>query len=103
VKPVAEPKVTPTPTFAISALVLEVEVKELTWIRIATDGTVALNDSVSAGTVRKFSAEHSIDIILGNAGGASMKINGRDMGQLGARGQVREFKITPENALRIQG
>jgi hypothetical protein len=32
-----------------------------------------------------------------------MKINGRDMGQLGARGQVRQFKITPENALNIQG
>jgi cytoskeletal protein RodZ len=88
---------------ATAALVLEVDVKELTWIRIATDGTVALNDSVSAGTVRRFSAERSIDVTLGNAGGASMKINGRDMGQLGTRGQVRQFKITPENALKIQG
>jgi cytoskeletal protein RodZ len=98
VKPAA-----PGAPFATAALVLEVDVKELTWIRIATDGTVALNDSVSAGTVRRFSAERTIDVILGNAGGASMRINGRDMGQLGARGQVREFKITPENALRIQG
>ena len=82
---------------------LEVDVKELTWIRIATDGTVALNETMAAGTVRRFSADRSIDIVLGNAGGASIRINGRDMGQLGNRGQVREFKITPENALRIQG
>jgi cytoskeleton protein RodZ len=87
----------------LAALVLEVDVKELTWIRVATDGTVALNDSVSAGTVRRFSAERSIDVTLGNAGGTSMKINGREMGQLGARGQVRQFRITPENALKIQG
>ena len=102
VAPATEAKPATTP-FATGALVLEVDVKELTWIRIATDGTVALNDSVAAGTVRRFSAEHSIDVILGNAGGTTMRINGRDMGQLGARGQVREFKITPENALRIQG
>ena len=77
--------------------------KELTWIRISTDGLVALNDSMSPGTTRRFSAERSIDVTLGNAAGASLKINGRDMGELGARGQVREFKITPENATRIQG
>ena len=86
-----------------AALVLELDVKELTWIRISTDGTVALNESVSPGTIRRFSAERTIDVTLGNAGGATLKINGRDMGLLGARGQVREFKITPENSLRIQG
>jgi len=103
VAPATEAKPTASSPFATGALVLEVDVKELTWIRIATDGTVALNETIAAGTVRRFSAEHSIDIVLGNAGGAKMRINGRDMGQLGARGQVREFKITPENALRIQG
>jgi len=97
----AESKTNTTTPFA--PLVLEVDVKELTWIRIATDGNVALNDSISAGTLRRFSAERSIEVTLGNAGGTSMKINGRDMGQLGARGQVRQFKITPENALNIQG
>jgi cytoskeletal protein RodZ len=96
-------EVAPAATTPFAALVLEVDVKELTWIRIATDGNVALNDSVSAGTVRRFSAERSIDVTLGNAGGTSMKINGREMGQLGARGQVRQFRITPENALKIQG
>ena len=89
--------------FSVPALVLELEVKELTWIRISTDGLVALNDSMSPGTTRRFSAERSIDVTLGNAAGASLKINGRDMGELGARGRVREFKITPENATRIQG
>jgi cytoskeletal protein RodZ len=93
---------TPSP-FSTAALVLELEVKELTWIRISTDGLVALNDSMSPGATRRFSAERSIDVTLGNAAGATLKINGRDMGELGARGQVREFKITPENATRIQG
>ena len=99
----AETKPAPASPFASAPLVLDVDVRELTWIRIATDGAVALNDSVSSGTVRRFLAERSIEVTLGNAGGTSMKINGRDMGQLGARGQVRQFKITPENVLQIQG
>ena len=99
----AEPPAATASPFAAHALVLEVEVKELTWIRVSTDGTVALNESISPGTTRRFSAERTIDVTLGNAGGATMKINGRDMGQLGAKGQVREFKITPENATSVQG
>jgi hypothetical protein len=101
--PEAKPAATSASPFASAPLVLEVDIKELTWIRIATDGAVALNDSVAPGTVRRFLAERSIDVTLGNAGGANMKINGRDMGQLGARGQVRQFKITPQNASQIQG
>jgi len=97
----AEPKPN-TSSAPPATLVLEVEVKELTWMRIATDDNVALNETVPAGTARRFSAERSIDVTLGNAGGASMKLNGRDMGPLGAPGQVRQLKITPENALRIQ-
>jgi len=87
---------------AASTLVLDVDVKEATWVHITADGTVALNDTLSPGATRRIAAEKSIDITLGNAGGASLKINGRDIGPLGGSGKVRELKITPENASRIQ-
>jgi cytoskeletal protein RodZ len=86
-----------------SALALDVDVRDTTWIYISTDGTVVLSEVLAAGSTRRFSAERSIDIKIGNAGGATMKINGRDMGPLGGSGQVREFTITPDNAQRIQG
>ena len=90
-------------TPAPSALALDVDVKDTTWLHITTDGTVVLNEILAAGSRRRFSAERSIVIKLGNAGGAIMRINGRDIGPLGASGQVREIKITPDNASSIQG
>lgn len=86
-----------------SPLVLDVDIKDSTWIQIAADGTIVLADNLQPGTSRRFSADRSLEVTIGNAAGASLKINGRDMGVLGANGRVRQFRITPENAARIQG
>ncbi len=58
-----------------------------TWIKVTTDGTVAFADILQPGTERRFSAERSINVTIGNAAGATLKINGRDLGQLGTEGQ----------------
>jgi cytoskeleton protein RodZ len=85
-----------------SALAVDVKVIDSTWMKVTTDGTVALSEILEPGTNRRFSAERSIDVIIGNAAGATMQINGRDLGQLGTSGRVREFRITPENAAQIR-
>lgn len=105
--PVPTPAAT-TPPAAILAsppaatLVLDVDVKDLTWIKVTTDGAVTLNDNLPAGTKQRFTAASSLTVIIGNAGGAGFKINGRDMPALGKTGEVREFTITPENASTIR-
>ena len=96
------PPVTTTPS-GTSALALDVNAKNDTWIKVTSDGTVVFADILPSGALRRFSAEHSINVTIGNAAGASLKINGRDIGPLGNEGRVREFKITPENAAKIQG
>jgi cytoskeleton protein RodZ len=103
--PVAPPPTTATPSTpstSPSALAVNVNVTDSTWMKVTTDGAVALSEILQAGTNRRFSAERSIDVIIGNAGGATMQINGRDLGQLGTSGSVREFRITPENAAQIR-
>ena len=72
--------------------------KDLSWIKITTDGSVALNDNLQPGTRQQFTAKSSIDVSIGNAGGANLTINGRQMGALGKSGEVRQLTITPENA-----
>ena len=99
------PTATPTPTApssSTSALAVDLNVTDSTWMKVTTDGTIALSEILQPGTNRRFSAERSIDVIIGNAAGATMQINGRDLGQLGTSGRVREFKITPENASQIR-
>lgn len=105
--PVATPSVIPAATTPPAAtrpatLVLDVDVKDLTWIKVTTDGTVALSDNLPAGTKQRFTAASSLTVMIGNAGGAGLKINGRDMPALGKSGEVREFTITPENAATIR-
>jgi len=95
--------VVPAPQPPQSALALDVNAKSQTWIKVTTDGTVVFSDVLQSGTERRFSAERSINITIGNAAGATIKINGRDLGRLGTEGQVRELRITPENAATIQG
>jgi cytoskeletal protein RodZ len=95
-----QPATPPAP--ANSTLAVDVNVTDSTWMKVTTDGTIALSEVLQPGTNRRFSAERSIDVIIGNAAGATMQINGRDLGQLGTSGRVREFRITPENAAQIR-
>lgn len=106
VQPASTPPATPpapaSPPSTNSALAVDVNVTDSTWMKVTTDGTIALSEVLQPGTNRRFSAERSIDVVIGNAAGATMQINGRDLGQLGTTGRVREFKITPENAAQIR-
>jgi cytoskeleton protein RodZ len=87
---------------ATTTLVLDLDVKGLSWVRITTDGNVVLNDNLQPGSTRRFTAASSIGLSIGNAGGTSLKVNGRDVPTLGKEGQVRELTITPENATTIR-
>jgi hypothetical protein len=82
--------------------VLDINVTDLSWVKITTDGNVVLSDNLTAGATRRFTATSSIDVSIGNAGGTSLRINGREISALGETGRVREFSITPENAARIR-
>lgn len=91
-----------TPATAASTLALDINANSQTWIRVTSDGTVAFADILQPGTERRFSAERSLNVTIGNAAGVTLKINGRELAQLGAEGRVRELRITPENAAEIR-
>lgn len=105
--PVAPPAAIQLPatapaTSGPAALVLDVNVIDLSWVKITTDGNVVLSDNLAAGSTRRFTATSSIDVSIGNAGGTSLTINGREIPALGGTGRVRQLSITPENAAKIR-
>lgn len=100
--PAIAPAPAPAPAVETQPLVLDLNVKDLSWIKITTDGTVALSDNLQPGSKQHFTAKSSIDLMLGNAGGASFTINGREVGTLGKSGEVRQVTITPENAATVK-
>jgi cytoskeletal protein RodZ len=101
--PVAAPAVTqpepvPAPPPVAQALTLDIEVRETTWIKITSDGNAVIaGEILEPGTTRKFTAENSIYISIGNAAGLALKVNDMPLKPLGKSGQVRSVTITPAN------
>jgi len=110
VAPPREPQTTPAPAPAIPSerilapspktqvLRLEIEAREKTWIKVASDGnSVNAGEVLEPGMTRKFTAENSIKISIGNAAGLTLRVNDMSLKPLGKTGQVRFLTITPAN------
>jgi hypothetical protein len=68
------------------------------WLQITTDGAVAYEGIAEPGFSRTFEGHESLSIWTGNAGAVEAHVDGRDLGTLGADGEVltREFAAQPE-------
>jgi len=91
------PEPEPAPPATKEALAIEMEAKETTWIKVTADGNSVPGETLKRGMKRRFTAQTSIDLIIGNAAGLTLKINDQQSKPLGGSGQVRELNITPDN------
>jgi len=68
------------------------------WLKITIDGAVAYEGIAEPGFSRSFEGRDSLSIWTGNAGAVEAQVDGRDLGTLGADGEVltREFAARPE-------
>lgn len=72
---------------------LEVEGKESCWISIERDGVPALEKILEPGEIQAVSATEKIRIVVGNAGGVLLRINGKRAKPLGRPGEVVRLLI----------
>ena len=82
-------------------LLVEMTANQETWIRVLADGSQPSEEVLQAGDTRRFTAQESLDVTIGNAAGITLKVNDREVGALGRRGQVRAFVLTPANVAEI--
>jgi cytoskeleton protein RodZ len=73
--------------------VLALKLVQRSWLRIAVDGQVPMEGIYPAGTERVFHGK-SVTVRAGNAAGVDVAVNGRDLGTLGAPGDVVERTFT---------
>ncbi len=86
------------------ALALVLEAREATWVKVLADGAaVNPGEVLQPGTTRRYTAQNSIDLMVGNAGGVNVKVNDHEVRSLGKGGQVKSITITPENLKDIIG
>ena len=90
--PTATPAPTSTPSPApIQQLELTIQVNQLSWLRVVTDGEVQLVQTLEPGSQQTFVAEEWIQVRVGNAAGVTIILNGRDLGVLGGQGEVIDY------------
>ncbi|HYK92007.1 MAG TPA: RodZ domain-containing protein [Acidobacteriota bacterium] len=85
---------TPVPPGAIR---LEFEVLQECWVSVNRDGDRVLEKILEPGDEQAFNASQRFFVVLGNAGGVRLKINGKQAKPLGKPGEVVKVLINEQN------
>lgn len=90
----ASPPSAATPTVNPNGAEVTATVSQDAWFSIAIDGQRSFEGVVKAGQKQTWKGKDDVFVWTGNAGGVSIVFNGRDIGTLGAVGEVvkKDFK-----------
>jgi hypothetical protein len=83
--PSPTPEPSPTP---ISGLLIEARIVDRSWVQVWADERPVLAQTLPPGTTQTFTADRSLRMRVGNAGGIDITVNGVHQGRLGSTGQV---------------
>ena len=79
---------------------IEIAATEETWISVTPDGKEVFSGILEPAQVRTLGAHDTALIKIGNAGGLSVRLNGKPIGPIGPAGQVRTLIIN-KNGFQI--
>ena len=74
---------------------VQVTAREEVWVRAVSDGKYLFSVTLAANETRSVDGNQFVELRLGNAGGAEISLNGKPVGPVGPRGQVRTVQFTP--------
>jgi cytoskeleton protein RodZ len=102
---VAVAPATPTPTVNVTAttgadgvrrLELNLSASEETWLSISSGGKQIFSGVLQPAETKTVSGLEMARLKVGNAGGLNVQWNGKEIGPIGGKGQVRVVVFTPE-------
>jgi cytoskeleton protein RodZ len=73
---------------------VEVTAAEPVWILARADGKYSFSGTLGANETRTVEAANNVLLRLGNAGGVTITLNGKPIGEVGPKGQVRTVQLT---------
>jgi len=71
---------------------------EPVWVSIKSDGTHIYSGTLEGQQTREFDAAQKMTVLVGNAGGVDIALNGKPVGPIGAKGEIRLLVLTPSGA-----
>lgn len=94
---VAAVKVEETIPADANHVVLNLSATEKTWLSIVSDGKEIYSGVLEPSQTKTLSGLDQAKVRIGNAGGLEIRWNGKPIGPVGPRGQVRVVLFTPDN------
>ncbi len=70
---------------------------EATWLSVSSDGKPVFSGVLQANETKSVGGKQFAKLRVGNAAGIDVRLNGKLLGPLGARGQVLIVLFTPDN------
>ena len=70
---------------------------EQTWLEVSSDGRVVFSGVLQPGDTKVIAGTQSAKLLVGNAGGLTIKFNGKPIGAVGGRGEVRRVNFTTDS------
>jgi cytoskeleton protein RodZ len=87
----------PATTASTPLLRLEIGISEKCWVSIDRDGSPVVRKLMDPGEIQSLDANQQFLLIVGNAGGVHLKINGKPAKPLGKSGEVVKIFINEKN------
>ena len=85
--PYVEPK-------SVKAVNVKLSMTATVWIRAVADGERVFQRTFRSGDSESIEADQDVRLLVGNAGGVSVSLNGKAMAPVGLSGQVRRVLLT---------
>jgi cytoskeleton protein RodZ len=71
---------------------------EPVWVSIKSDGARAYTGTIEGQESKQFDASSKMTVLVGNAGALQISLNGKRVGPIGLRGEIRLLVLTPRGA-----
>jgi|ERR1700733_4698178 len=97
---VAQPTAVPDDSGAASPdyrVMVDLMAHEATWLSVSSDGKPVFSGTLQANQSKSVGGKQFAKLRVGNAAGLEVRLNGKLLGPLGARGQVLTVLFTPDN------
>jgi cytoskeleton protein RodZ len=91
-----------SPSTPAHALTVALKTTGRCWVTASADGRRMIYELLPPGTLRTLEGDREITILAGDAGAITWSVNGREIGNIGANGQMRTVHLTPANAATVQ-
>ena len=78
-------------------VMVDLMAREATWLSVSSDGKPVFSGILEANQTKSVGGKQFAKMRVGNAAGLEVRLNGKLLGPLGARGQVLVVLFTPDN------